>query len=146
MKIVFHDTVANGRQNSIWEADYASIFNGDSNFIDRSDFSTIVNGVCNTITNNTRASFIAGGTNNNVFASCTAILGGANNSDGGFPFSAVFGNGLTSVAADTFHVSCLNAVNTPLFGGAYPSGTIQRYALPTPALGLPAGTTILIIQ
>lgn len=89
---------------------------------------------------------IGGGLNNRVTQPFSAVLGGRNNTVN-HTCSGIFGDGLTSAAANTFHVNCLNAVNTPVYTGIpYPLGTVIRHALPAPALGLPAGTTILIIQ
>lgn len=75
---------------------------------------------------------ILGGQNNTVSGAYSSILGGLNNNDGGFPFSGIYGNGITAVAPDTFHVSCLNAVNTPTGAGPFPAGTISY--TPTPVL------------
>jgi hypothetical protein len=128
----------------IWEALYANIFNGHNNFVDRADHSSIIGGTNNIINPGSDGSFIAGGDSNAIGAPCAAILGGQSNAVS-HAYAAVFGNGITSVAADTFHVSCLNAVNTPVVppGGGIPSGTIVRW---DPALGpAPAGFLPLYI-
>jgi hypothetical protein len=41
-----------------------------------------------------------------------------------YTYAAVFGAGIAAVASDTLHVSCLNAINTPLSPIGAPSGTI----------------------
>jgi hypothetical protein len=64
-----------------------------------------------------------GGCGNTVSGNYSAVLGGKGNTVT-HNFAAVFGNGLSSVSNDTFHVSCLNAVNTPLGAGAGPTGTM----------------------
>ena len=68
-------------------------------------------------------SHVAGGCHNTVSGACSAILGGCGNTVTN-NYAAVFGHGLSSVADDTFHVSCLNAKNTPPFG-LYPIGTVM---------------------
>jgi hypothetical protein len=91
-------------------------------------------------------SFIANGSNNSVTGNYSAILGGSGNSDGGYSYAAVFGQGITAVANNTFHVQCLNVINAPLFG-AWPSGTLA-YVNATPgmiAAGFPAGSKIAMI-
>ncbi len=103
--------------------------------------SFIIGGANNVINVGSNDSFIAGGTGNAIGAPCAAILGGQGNAVG-HAYAAVFGNGITSVATDTFHVSCLNAVNTPTRPGGpiLPSGTIFRYDAslgPVPAGALP---------
>ena len=91
--------------------------------------SMIVGGVSNTICGSDYAS-IAGGLSNSILAAkYSAILGGAN-SRVSHDYAAVFGAGLVSCACHTFHVECLNAINSPLQSSAspeYPSGTIFRY-------------------
>lgn len=75
---------------------------------------------------------------------CAAILGGQNNVVN-HDYAAVFGNGLSSAAADTFHVSCINAINTPSFvSGGFPAGTLQ-YILAPAILGFPLGTCMVLI-
>jgi hypothetical protein len=62
-------------------------------------------------------------------------------------FVGIFGNGLTAVSADTFHVSCLNAVNTPLLA-FQPPGTLTFINV-TPAmaaLGFPFPGRIAMIS
>jgi hypothetical protein len=69
-------------------------------------------------------SVIAGGRCNTVSGTYSAILGGFGNNDAGFNAAGIFGQNVTAVASNTFHVECLNAVNTPpVTGGPFPSGT-----------------------
>jgi hypothetical protein len=106
---------------------------------------TTAGGINNTITGN--CSVIAGGDNNTVNGAYSAILGGSGNSDGGLGFVGIFGNGLAAVSADTFHVSCLNAVNTPLLA-FQPPGTLTFINV-TPAmaaLGFPFPGRIAMIS
>lgn len=66
-----------------------------------------------------------------------AILGVQNNVVN-HDWAAVFGNAITSVATNTLHVECLNAVNTPIgTAGPFPPGTIFYSATPV----LPVGAT-----
>jgi hypothetical protein len=70
-------------------------------------------------------SVLNGGRANVVCTEFSAVLGGCNNSlTGTCDLSAVFGNGLSAVAADTFHVSCLNVVNTPTLTSLTCSGAM----------------------
>ncbi len=76
----------------------------------------------------------------------SSILGGSGNNVGGLNNVFIAGIGITAVAPNTFHVECLNAVNTPAYvPGGYPVNTLTFWALPAPALGLPAGTKIAIL-
>jgi|GEM_PF-5967871 len=68
---------------------------------------------------------IAGGTTNKVNGACSAVLGGQGNTVT-HDYAAVFGHNLSSVANDMFHVSCINAPNTPNIG----------------MIGVPAGTFV----
>lgn len=92
-------------------------------------------------------SFIGGGNGNSINADCGAILGGSGNTVN-HAWSAVFGNGLTTAATNTFYTECLNAINTPSFIGlgTFAPGTLQRHVLATACLGLPAGTSIVVIE
>jgi len=78
-----------------------------------SDFSSILNGQTNTINANSPFSAILGGNNNVIPAGCSN--------------AGIFGQGITAVASDTFHVNCLNANSIP---GPYagitflPTGTV----------------------
>lgn len=104
-------------------------------------YSSIVGGQANIINQGAPHSFIGGGNGNVVNAPCSAILGGQGNTVN-HAYAAVFGNGVNSVAADTFHVSCLNAVNTPNSAlGPFPPGTISF--TPTPVL--PAGAVGFLV-
>jgi hypothetical protein len=68
---------------------------------------------------------------NSVSGTYSAILGGSGNSDGGFSYAGVFGQGITAVAANTFHIECLYmkpGVYPCYYGiaisGTYPLGTV----------------------
>jgi hypothetical protein len=89
-------------------------------------------------TTNGHVSVIAGGRCNTVSGTYSAILGGFGNNDAGFNAAGIFGQNVTAVASNTFHVECLNAVNTPLPSAGHPSGTIFKYnGGPLPAGALP---------
>ena len=89
---------------------------------------------------------IEGGHNYTTTGACSSILGGSRNNDGGFAYAGIFGQNVTAVAPNTFHVECLSAVNTPAYvPGGYPVNTLTFWALPAPALGLPARTKIAIL-
>jgi len=122
-------------------APYSVIGGGRNNNI-FDDVNVIGGGQENTISAGAQHSFIGGGISNVINASCGAILGGQNNTVN-HAYAAVFGNGISSAAADTFHVSCLNAVNTPNSGlGPFPAGTISY--TPTPILP-PGAVGFLVI-
>ena len=74
-----------------------------------------------------------------------AILGGHCNNDNGLNYAGIFGCCVIAVACNTFHVECLNACNTPVFGGSgtYPFGTIFTCCC---GCGLPMGALPLFIQ
>ena len=58
-------------------------------------------------------------------------MGGCSSGDGGFNYAGVFGQGIIAQAANTFHVECLDAVNTPsVYSEAWPIGTIFMSATP----------------
>ncbi len=64
----------------------------------------------------------------------TNFLGGGNNLVK-HNYAGVFGCNITTAANNTFHVECLNAINTPVGpGGVYPAGTVyyQIGVLPFP--------------
>ena len=69
-----------------------------------------------------------------VSGACSAILGGCCNNDNNFAYAGFFGAGLNNpahMAPHTFHVECLNAINTPSWpGGAstFPPGTLFYFA------------------
>ena len=92
-------------------------------------------------------SFIGGGQLNCICAQHSAILGG-NNNKVTHNCAGVFGNGVNSAAANTFHVNCLNAVSTPLYAAiGIPPGTLT-YINPTPAMvadGFPLAGKIAIL-
>ncbi len=107
---------------------------------------SIVGGMENTINAGGVGGFIGGGLGNVVSGNYSAVLGGSGNNDGGFAFAGIFGNGINAVANDMFHVSCLNAVNTPVLAGQ-PLGTLT-YVNATPgmvAAGFPLGSKIAMI-
>ena len=82
---------------------------------------------------NQQHSFIGSGIDNTITGMCSAILGGEGNTVT-HCYAAAFGFGLNSVADNTFHVSCLNALNTPLaYSAALPTGTIFADAGTPPA-------------
>ena len=98
-----------------------------------------IGGGCDNVTVNTDSSIILGGRHHCIYSDCSAVFGGFCNTvnaphstiiGGSYntvlaahSYASVFGNTLTSASADTFHVSCLNAINTPGPGG-WPLGTI----------------------
>ena len=71
---------------------------------------------------------ILGGANNTMSGMYSSILGGSGNNDNGFNYAGVFGQNIVAVAPNTFHVECLNAVNTPCWPGfgTYPSCTVVK--------------------
>jgi hypothetical protein len=78
---------------------------------------------------------ILGCVGNTVSGYYSAILGGKGNLVT-HNCAAAFGNGISSVAPNTFHVNCLNACDTPAYVGGLPPGTIFKSATPPP-LGTP---------
>jgi hypothetical protein len=88
----------------------------------QSSCSGIVGGDYNKICNS-NGSFMGGGSQKNISGSFSAILGGSGNNDGGFAYSGIFGQGVTAVAANTFHVERIYANGIPNVGGAGPTGT-----------------------
>lgn len=79
-------------------------------------------------------SSVLGGCGNQTLGNYSAILGGSGNNDNGFNYVGIFGQNIGGVAANTFHVNCLNACSTPcITASAYPAGTIGY---------ITAGTTI----
>ena len=70
-----------------------------------SSYGVIGGGQGNTIAAGTNHSSIFSGNGNTVAGSCSSILGGSGNSDGGFPFTGMYGNALiASVAPATLGV------------------------------------------
>jgi hypothetical protein len=64
---------------------------------------SFVGGGCDNVVDGACSS-ILGGYKNYVAGDCSVILGGANNNDMGMAYVGIFGNGITAVAANTFHV------------------------------------------
>ena len=120
-----HNGIASGIHNCVDSSSYSFIGSGAANCIDAtSDYSVLAGGYHNCLSGSDQSySFIAGGKGNTSSGKYTSILGGLGNTIT-HNYAAVFGNGLVSCSADTFHVSCLNAVNTPAAGG-YPIGTVM---------------------
>jgi len=145
--------VGGGTGNSA-SATYSGVFSGNTNQV-LTQSSVIAGGACNAITGCAETSFIGGGygnclkqtgtvigggfgnqvagiyssvlggMSNSASGAYSSILGGSGNSDGGFNYAGVFGQGITAVAPNTFHVECLNAINTPIYTGlGYLPGTI----------------------
>jgi hypothetical protein len=130
-----------GGENNIYNS-WASFIGGGSANCMFDSCAAIVGGQTNIINQGAPHSFIGGGNGNTVSAACSAILGGANNNVT-HPSAAVFGNGVNSQAPDTFHVSCLNAVNTPNVAiGPFAPGTVFWKAGNT----LTAADKVLVIQ
>lgn len=107
----------------------SSIVGGTSNCI-TPDISAIEHSViAGGFRNVVRASYssILGGYNNLVTGQCSAILGGSGNNDNGLSYVGIFGcniNNPLNMSANTFHVNCLNAVDTPPWSGSFPLGSI----------------------
>jgi len=59
--------------------------------------------------------------------------------------TGIFGQGVTAVAPNTFHVECLNTNSAPLLIGALPLGTLAYFPAPA-GLGFPAGSCIAMIR
>jgi hypothetical protein len=94
-------------------------------------------------TMNGHVSVITGGRCNTVSGTYSAILGGFGNNDAGFNAAGIFGQNVTAVASNSFHVECLNAVNTPcLTSGGLPAGSIGFITCGT---AIPAGAKALYI-
>ena len=85
---------------------------------------------------------VLSGCNNKSTGNCSVVLGGSGSCDNGFNYVGVFGCNVVAVAANTFHVECLNAVKTPNVGGLFPSGTVYW----KDASLLVAGDRVLLIQ
>ena len=118
-----------GGRNNLVNSGYSSILGGHDNRVSGG------NGV------------IAGGYNNVVTGANSAILGGSGNNDNGLAYVGIFGQNINNplnMSANTFHVECLNAINTPAVPNlAHPSGTIVKW---DPALGpVPANYLALYI-
>jgi hypothetical protein len=108
------------------------------NIADKSSYS---GGVLNCICEGACYAFIGGGggqrfpvgQGNTVCGNYSAILGGSGNTvSGAYTYAAVFGHGITAVASNTLHVSCLNAAGTPTSGSILPAGTIYYSTTPLP--------------
>jgi len=88
--------------------------------------------VCDDGVNPVVASFIGGGVQNKVCGSCSAILGGAGNSDGGFPYTGIFGVGITASAIPSGSGAMwVNELVVP----SIPMGTLTP---PGPPVGYPS--------
>ena len=94
------------------------------------NFGAILAGFSHTISGS--YSSILGGEYNTVLGNYSAILGGSGNTvPVGCNFVGIFGNSITAVADNTFHVNCLNACGSPSGPGLLPPGTL--YYIPTTA-------------
>jgi hypothetical protein len=104
--------------------------------------SSIVSGANNKLTG--CCSSILGGYNNTISGNYNTILGGTGNTDSGYSHVGIFGNNVSAVANNTFHVECLNACSTPGYSGSgsFPAGTIFKLISGTP----PAGSHPLYIM
>jgi hypothetical protein len=113
---------------------------GDGN----ATWNVIGGGDKNCIYNGANYASVLGGGSNHVSGSFSSILGGSGNSDGGFNYVGVFGESVTGVAPNTFHVECLNACATPIYTGPspFPYGTIFAYNGATP----PVDSYLLYVQ
>jgi hypothetical protein len=134
-----YSAIGGGMRNSIdTTSAYSFIWGGTSNSMVNTACHNFIGGGQDNIISDGSWSTIVGGRNNTVSAAYSSILGGRNNVvQPTHTDSAVFGNGIISQAPDTFHVSCLNAVGTPLPAATLPAGSIFRYnggALPIGAL------------
>ena len=108
-------------------------------------------GVSNVTCSNTCFSSVVGGLNNTNSGSYSAILGGGGNIiPPGCTYVGIFGQNLGAIPAciqnNTFHVNCLQACSSPVYG-SYPIGTLM-YFTATPAMvaiGFPLGSKIAMI-
>ena len=120
--------IGTGTANAVLDTSAAFIGSGTNNCISCSGYSVIGGGNANIIIpdadgNPSCFSVIAGGDGNTIRAPFASILGGKSNTVS-HSYSATFGHGIASVSPDTFHVSCINAVNTPpKSSGSFPVGT-----------------------
>jgi len=105
-----HSILGGGLNNGIGNigapspgADFSFLGGGSANCIDTggapgaTTYGTIGGGESNTIHAGTNHSSIFGGSNNQVSGNCSAILGGINNNDGGYPYTGIFGVGVTGL-------------------------------------------------
>ena len=143
--IAWHDIIGGGFNNQITSTSYDGIFSGcDNSIFSASNYSFIGGGRNNHIGSTCWQGYgvIAGGRDNTTAggtgftAQFSAILGGCNNTVN-HDFAGIFGCGITSVANNTFHVECLNAVNTPTGVAGLPSGTIVKVSGAPPMGALP---------
>ncbi len=127
----------------------SSIFAGINNHIcTGSDNGFVGAGEGNVIDVNSDYSTIAGGRQNLICGRFSAILGGTSNVINiGHDYSAAFGQGVMSAAANTFHVECLNAINTPAYAFGLPAGTYMKVAVTAGMIGVgfPPGTSIIVM-
>ena len=118
---------------------FGGIGGGGGNCIDDTSAPTsygiIGGGQANCICAGTNHSSIFSGNGNIVSGSCSSILGGSGNSDGGFNYVGIFGQAITGVGNNLFHVDGIyvNAMCGPGPGGLVP-GTLyyQTGVLPGP--------------
>lgn len=129
---------------------YSAIVQGFCNQVLHGGCNFIGGGFCNNVDGAGAFSFIGSGAHNcalnvhsgvllgsanTVNASYSTVLGGSGNTIGvTHAYSAIFGQNLNSAAANTFHVECLNAINTPVYNPLLPTGTIY-YATSCPFPG-----------
>ena len=145
-----YDTISGGCGNCICYASNGSTISGGyGNFIGGVQdgwqcLSFIGSGQNNCITGAISggcASFgvISGGCNNTISNACfSAILGGSGNTIGaGFDHVGIFGQNITNVCSNTFHVNCLNACDTPGYSASLPTGTIFKHSGSAPPSGTP---------
>jgi hypothetical protein len=86
------------------------------------------------------------GLGNTVSGSYSSVLGGSGNTvSAAYSYAGVFGQNVSAVASNTFHVECLNACATPLYNPIYPIGTLSYFPAPG-GLGFPAGSCIVMIK
>lgn len=87
-------------------------------------------------------SSIVGGCNNLSTGYFSAILGGSGNCDNGYNYVGIFGQGITNVTPNTFHVNCAVVQNIPAALNMYTcappagaiSGTLYYVCVPWPAV------------
>ena len=144
--------VGGGGTNSIYNSSFTGVLSGCNNAIGtHSNYSVIAGGRHNSFVDNTGSyqsnSFIAGGAYNTISSPYSSILGGSGNTIGvGFQYAGVFGQNVNAVASNTFHVECLNAVNTPIstVASSFPIGTIFVCNAPYSGTGTPHPLYIIL--
>ena len=114
----------------------------DTNSASGSYYGVIGGGYQNIICAGTCFSSIVGGLCNTNSGYYSAILGGACNTISNvYQYAGVFGCNINAAASCTFHTNCLNACNTPPYGGFAP-GTIVYITCGDP---IPMGAKALYI-